>query len=320
MQNRLPSPHTFPNSDDSNDDSDTSPMASKIITAFTGPLTATAIEAWLGQCEDGFAIYTSTKTDKAPDLSIETKIRLAGANMQEPTMAGWWNAGHMDFLKLTSWETFEKQIRSRFMPKGYKMVALRTFFLCAQNRHSFLDYAAALADARNALGPTIVNLLFHSHPMLLLHIMSIPDFDLETISFDNLVALMSMQWESLIMEIPATRSTPGPGPARTSSTTTILLTANVFLQSEGVGGAERSPVMRVGLHMLATPALEILPEVSLLADFAALKTPTIKREPMGAILLDAKEYFAQGEDLPDDSIPVCYRDDDTDSDACNQPN
>ncbi|KAF8519326.1 hypothetical protein BU17DRAFT_89994 [Hysterangium stoloniferum] len=110
MQNRLPLPHTFPNSDDSNDDSDTSPMASKIITTFTGPLTATAIEAWLGQCEDGFAIYASTKMEKAPDLSIETKIQLAGTNMQEPIMAAWWNAGRTDFLKLTSWETFEKQI------------------------------------------------------------------------------------------------------------------------------------------------------------------------------------------------------------------
>ncbi|KAF8512460.1 hypothetical protein BU17DRAFT_8625, partial [Hysterangium stoloniferum] len=148
----------------------TSTMASKIITPFAGPLTPTAIEAWLGHCEDGFAIYASTKTDKAPDLSIETKIRLAGSNMQELTMAAWWNAGHVDFLKLTSWESFEKQIRSRFMPKGYKMVALRTFFLCAQNQQPFLEYAATLADARNALGPTIITsniykyqLLFHSH-------------------------------------------------------------------------------------------------------------------------------------------------------------
>jgi hypothetical protein len=112
-------------------------MATKIIISFAGPLTSTAIEGWLGQCEDGFSIYTSTKTDKAPDLTVETKIRLTRINMQEPTMAAWWNAGRTEFLKLDSWETFEKQIRSHFMPKGYKMVALRTFFLHLQNHLPF---------------------------------------------------------------------------------------------------------------------------------------------------------------------------------------
>ncbi|KAF8519741.1 hypothetical protein BU17DRAFT_34207, partial [Hysterangium stoloniferum] len=148
----------------------TSTMASKIVTLFAGPLMPTAIEAWLGQCEDGFAIYASTKTEKASDLSIETKIRLAGTNMQKSTMAAWWNAGRTEYLGLTSWESFEKQIHNRFMPKGYKMVTLCTFFLCAQNQQPFLDYAASLADARTALGPTIITsniykyqLLFHSH-------------------------------------------------------------------------------------------------------------------------------------------------------------
>ncbi|KAF8520408.1 hypothetical protein BU17DRAFT_89003 [Hysterangium stoloniferum] len=253
-------------------------------------------------------------------------------------MAAWWNAGHMDFLKLTSWETFEKQIRSCFMPKGYKMVALCTFFLCAQNWHSFLDYAATLADAHNALGLTIVNvhiykyqLLFHSHSMLLLCIMAILDFDLETISFNNLGALMSMQWESLIMEIPATCSTPGPGPTRTSSTTTSttlphpdplsIADRKCLSAVRGCWRYRKFPsdegwTAHVGCTCPGDPAQGVTPG----PDFAAPKTPTIKREPMGAILLDAKEYFAQGEDLPDDSIPICYRDDDTDSDASNQPN
>ena len=204
-------------------------MASKIITPFIGPLTPTSIEAWLGQCEDGFAIYASTKTEKAPELNVETKIRLAGANMHEATTAAWWNAGRAEFLKFTTWETFEKRIRGRFMPKGYKMIALRTFFLCAQNRLPFLDYAASLADARNALGPIVITpaiykyqLLFHAHPMLLLRVMAIPDFDLENIIFDDLVALMSMQWESLVMEIPTTRSALGPSLARTPSTTASI--------------------------------------------------------------------------------------------------
>jgi hypothetical protein len=62
-------------------------MASKIVSAFTGPLTPTAIEAWLGQCDDAFAIYAETKSEKSPDLATSTKIRLAGTQMQEPSMA-----------------------------------------------------------------------------------------------------------------------------------------------------------------------------------------------------------------------------------------
>ena len=31
-------------------------MASKIVPAFTSPLTPAAIEAWLGTCEDGFKV------------------------------------------------------------------------------------------------------------------------------------------------------------------------------------------------------------------------------------------------------------------------
>ena len=49
-RSRLPSPQAISNSDDDNS-GDTLPMGSKIITPFTGPLTPTAIEAWLGQCQ-----------------------------------------------------------------------------------------------------------------------------------------------------------------------------------------------------------------------------------------------------------------------------
>jgi hypothetical protein len=120
-------------------------------------------------------------------------------------------------LKLATWDLFDKQIRSRFMPKGYKMIALRAFFRCAQGSLSFLDYAAALADARNAVGQTTINasiykyqLLFHSHNLLVLRIMSMPDFDIDSINFDNLVALLSMQWDSLIAEGAARPGRPAP--------------------------------------------------------------------------------------------------------------
>ncbi|KAF8496679.1 hypothetical protein BU17DRAFT_103390 [Hysterangium stoloniferum] len=123
-------------------------------------------------------------------------------------MAAWWNAGRTEFLKLEVWETFAKQIRSRFIAQGLQYGRPPYIcFVCAQHGLPFLQYAADLADARNALGPIVITaaiykyqLLFHAHPRLLFRIMTIPDFDLENISFDNLVALMSIKWESLVME------------------------------------------------------------------------------------------------------------------------
>ena len=152
-------------------------MALQIIPLFVGPLTPTAIEAWLGLCKDGFAIYALTKTDKSPALDTTTKIHLTGTNMQEPLMAAWWSTGRSEFLKLTSWESFEKMIRSRFLPKGFKLMALRAFFVCSQGLRPFLEYVADLAEARNAAGHTAITpsvykfqLLFHAHNMLVLRI------------------------------------------------------------------------------------------------------------------------------------------------------
>jgi hypothetical protein len=191
-------------------------MASKIIAPFVGPLTPAAFDEWLSQCKDSFAIYASTKSDKSPDLDVVTQIRLTGTQLQEPSTAAWWNAGRTEFLKLSSWEAFEKMIRARFMAKGYQLIALRTFFLCTQGRLPFLEYAAQLTESRNVAGTTIISasvfkcqLLFHSHTVLLLRIMALPSFDVETISIDDLISLMSMQWESIIAEgRPSTRIPP----------------------------------------------------------------------------------------------------------------
>ena len=107
-------------------------MASKIIPAFIGPLTPPALETWLGQCEDGFVIYTAMKSRTAATLDVATMIRLTGTQLQEPTTQVWWFARRTEFLKLTSWAEFEKQIRERFMPKGYKLIALCAFYLGTQ--------------------------------------------------------------------------------------------------------------------------------------------------------------------------------------------
>jgi hypothetical protein len=163
--------------------------------------------------------------------------------------------------------------------------------------------------------------------------MAIPDFDLETISFDNLVALMSMQWESLVMEVPASRSTFGSGLIRTPPTAASVMppTRNPLSTADrerlsAAGGCCRCCKVPTdagwNAHVGRTCPGDPTQGVSPGPDFVAPGTPVIKKELMGAVLLDANEYFAQGEEDQHDNSDVlaaCYRDDDTDSDARDWP-
>jgi hypothetical protein len=283
-----------------------------------------ALEAWLGQCEDGFAIHASTKTDKTPTLDTITKIRLTGTQLLEPTMATWWSSGRKDFLKLPSWESFESKIKERFMPKGYKMLALRSFFLCEQGKFQFLDYAAALAEARNAVGISVIStyvykcqLLFHSHPILLLCIMAMPEFNMETIGFDDLVSLLSMQWESLIAEgvtgrvskssaysqplapvvsVPAITAPRTAPPRLTDAERTRLTDLGGCWKCRKVP-TDDGWTDHVGRTCPGDATLGILPG----RDFVP-----VKKEIVGFALTDNN-----GEDQPD----RVYQDDDTDSDC-----
>ena len=74
-------------------------MASKIIAPFIqiGPYTPAAIDGWLSQCEGGFAIYGSTRSEKATQL-------------QECSAVAWWNPGRQEFLKLSSWDHIQKKV------------------------------------------------------------------------------------------------------------------------------------------------------------------------------------------------------------------
>jgi len=300
-------------------------MASRIIPPFAGPLTPTAIEAWLGLCEDGFAIYASTKTDKSPDLDVATKIRLTGTNMQEPSMAAWWSVGRSEFLKLTSWESFEKMIRSWFLPKGFKLMALRAFFVCSQGLRPFLEYVADLAEARNAAGHTAITssvykfqLLFHAHNMLVLRIMAIPDFDIDTITFDNLVALMAMQWDSLVAEGSA-RPSQAIASAQGRSAPAVAARAPLSdAEKEQLTAAgacwrcRKTPkdpkwTPHIGRTCPGDEAQGILPG----RDYIPPPAAPIKREVVGMALL----ALQGGEDQPDQtSLHPPYPDDDTSED------
>ncbi|KAF8578288.1 hypothetical protein K439DRAFT_1362476 [Ramaria rubella] len=174
-------------------------MASKIISPFVSPLSPSAIDEWLRECEDGFHIYMATKTEKAPDLRPKVQICLTGTQLQEPLTTAWWS-GRKEFLKLTTWEMFEMKIQARFMPKGYRLITLHTLFLCTQGKLPLLKFASALTEACDMACSTAVTttihkyqLLFHSHTILLLHIMALLDLNLNDISIDDLTALNSMQ-------------------------------------------------------------------------------------------------------------------------------
>ena len=295
-------------------------MASKIITAFSGPITSTALKAWLDNCEDGFAIHKATKSATAPELDVETKIRLAGTNLTEPSMVTWWSANRTDFLALTTWDAFADKVRQRFLSKAFKLVALRTFFLCAQGPSTFLEYAAALADARNAVGTTVISttiykyhLLFHAHPLLVLRIVAIPDFDIDKMAVDDLVALLSMQWESLSAEGNLGR------PARASS---LASSQPLVPRLPALDDAERDRltaakgcwkcrkvptdagwVQHVGRTCPGDAAKGVLPG----RDYV----PEIKKEVIGAAFVRVNE----GEDQPDfDEASEFYRDDITEED------
>ncbi|KAG6805019.1 hypothetical protein H0H92_001125, partial [Tricholoma furcatifolium] len=111
-------------------------------------------------------------------------------------------------------------------------MALRAFFLCSQGKRPFTDYAAALTEARNLAGTTTIpsnifkyQLLFHSHTILLLRIMAIPDFNIDNITIDALISLMSMQWESIVTE------NPGKISGRTVPLSTSLSTTSLTSES-----------------------------------------------------------------------------------------
>jgi hypothetical protein len=199
-------------------------MASKIAPVFSGPLTAASITQWLAAVEDAYAIFEATKPEKVASLSESMKIRIAGTQLQEPSMLAWWNLGREEMLKLGTYDGFTTKIKKRFIPKAQKLIALRDFYLCSQGASHFAEYAAALADARTAAGEKEIDaktykyhLLFHSHPHLL-RIMALPDLNLDNTSFDDLVSLVSLTWDSFIAEkaparISQTVSISAPGPS-----------------------------------------------------------------------------------------------------------
>lgn len=218
-------------------------MSTKIIPAFVGPLTANGLKVWLGRCEDGFDNYEDTHEKST--LSVKTRIRLTGSSLQEPQMAEWWDAGRTEYLALTTWDAFIKKLKDRWLPQGWKMDALENYYGCVQGKRDFRVFAADLAQCLNALPSGIIStvihkhhLVFYSHQLLYLRMRAIPGWDIDdkTQTPDQLIALMSAQWDSLIADNASrgARSLQAP-PVATPPSGVALMTSHLASSTSSSG-------------------------------------------------------------------------------------
>ncbi|KAJ7709213.1 hypothetical protein B0H16DRAFT_1745975 [Mycena metata] len=206
----------------------------------TDELTPTVINRWLGCCEDTYEAWQALNLDKS--MPPRTVITLAGLWMEERTAATWWNENREALKKIGTWDSCAEKVKERFVPSGWRMVALATFYGIPQGSSPFPEFVKSLQDARNALagagtGYTINDsimknhLLFFSHPILRLRISGQQNLGFETMKLDTLIANMSSTWSSLLAEgvtrqpraaptplvIPSTVSLPTPTSSSSSS-------------------------------------------------------------------------------------------------------
>jgi hypothetical protein len=131
--------------------------------------------------------------------------------MEAVAARSWWNENRDELKALATWDEFARKVRDRFVPVNWRMDALAQFYGISQGLSSFLDYATRLQEARNTLssgrqGFTISDsmlknqLLFFSHPILSLRMRAIPGLDYPKLRVDNLIALMSSTWDSMVAE------------------------------------------------------------------------------------------------------------------------
>ncbi|KAJ7274756.1 hypothetical protein C8J57DRAFT_1466688 [Mycena rebaudengoi] len=174
---------------------------------FSDPPTSSSVHAWIGRCDDTVEAWQALNSDKA--LTPRTIITLAGLKLEEAEVATWWNENRAELKKLVSWDLFAQKLKTGLsQPTG--------------DSSSFPDFAKTLQRARNALAsagtgyaindPILKNhLLFHSHPILRLHVCGQQDFPYAEMKVNALIANMSSTWASLLAEgVVKMRPTPAP--------------------------------------------------------------------------------------------------------------
>ncbi|KAF7349556.1 hypothetical protein MSAN_01746100 [Mycena sanguinolenta] len=191
-------------------------------------LTPTAINNWLGRCEDTYKAWQVLNTEKSLDPKL--LITLAGLRMEESTAASWWNKNRSTLKACTSWEAFGTRVRERFVPVNWKLTALTAFYAVYQGSAPFPSFITQLQDTRNALASAgdgyVINdaimknhLLFHCHPLLRLRVCGQPGFAYEKLKLDGLISTMTAAWESLVAERVVKVSAGAPSSSVPSSST-----------------------------------------------------------------------------------------------------
>ena len=184
-------------------------MSTKLeISVLSGVLGALNVNSWLNLCKDSFEVHAAVNSST---LKPSIQIILAGIKMEAVAVRSWWNENYEELKVLATWDKFAKKVKDHFVLANWKMDVLMHFYAISQGSSSFVDYAVRLQEAHNTLssggtGFTISDsifknhLLFFSHPILALHMHSIPSFNYAKTCVDSLVALMSSTWDSLVAE------------------------------------------------------------------------------------------------------------------------
>lgn len=187
-------------------------MAPKLdLPALSGPLTHGAVDAWLNGCADVFEMIVLLDPNAASIYSPHAQILIAGLKMTEPTASAWWNEHRDDLKGLATWTEFTQRVRDRFIPAGWRLVALERFYTISQGYGDFLSFVAALQAARIDLagagaGFTVSDsimknhLFFHAQSRLRLRVLSSPGFKYENLKVDGLINLMQTTYLSLVAE------------------------------------------------------------------------------------------------------------------------
>ncbi|KAJ7215552.1 hypothetical protein GGX14DRAFT_391987 [Mycena pura] len=149
---------------------------------------------------------------------VKTWSGLDGSQTKLLPQRGW-----RDKLKKSaSWAEFAQEVKDRFVPSNWRMLALAAFYSIHQEPSSVLNFAKALQNARNALASAgqnwvVINALIKDHLLFFSH----PNSPI----YSN---------EKGVIKVPRVHPTPSPLvipaiPAATSSTPPSSASSSAFV-------------------------------------------------------------------------------------------
>lgn len=138
-------------------------------------------------------------------------------------MMMWWNANRVELIGLHVWKDFKDRVVGRFITDAWRLEELMRFHKLRQENREFKDFARELLQFQDVLiappsvdpppnpplpkypyaidEDTIIrHLLFFANEVLMRRVMDLSDFKLEKIKRDELVSLMTFQWDLMKRE------------------------------------------------------------------------------------------------------------------------